>query len=441
VKIIRSAPKDPGIYIFRQDKISLYVGKAANLRDRLKSYLPVGRQGLKITDSKTQSLHEEATKLSYITLRSDIEALIEESKLIKKLEPKYNILWRDDKSYLYVALTRQSYPKIFITHKSLNAKRYTSRRKVGTPTSPLKNLNEASGLNPTLIGPFTDGNALRLVMKIIRRYFPYCTCFRPHFRDCLNAQIGKCLGFCCKKTTSDASEVEVMNGEKKEYARNIRKIKMILRGQSKKLLKSLTNEKEKGALEKIFEHRDFVQNVGNVRDVRNEQAERSNPEHPTSNISRIECYDISNFAGKEAVGAMTALMKHESGIMNYEWVADKSQWRKFRIKSAPTRDDPRMIYEIVSRRLKHTEWPYPDLIVIDGGITQYHAALKAQSETPEAKNIKITAYPKPQKVLLGWPNAPKEILELAERAIYQTHNFVIRYHRQVRDKALFDIIK
>src|SRR3989338_5795621 len=126
---IKSAPKKPGIYIFYSQKKPLYIGKASNLRNRLKSYL-------KVTDLKTQSLNNEASELKYLVLRSEIEALIEESRLIQKLKPKYNVLWMDDKSYHHVAFTQERFTKIFITHKSLNPKRYT--------------------LNPILIGPFTD---------------------------------------------------------------------------------------------------------------------------------------------------------------------------------------------------------------------------------------------------------------------------------------------
>lgn len=443
IEKIKGAPKEPGVYIFRGKAGVLYVGKAANLRNRLKSYS-------KIADLKTQSLHEEATDLSLIILRSEIEALIEESRLIKKLKPKYNVLWRDDKSYLYVYFTKEDSPKIFIGH-----------------AKPRGIKNQELGIRGR-IGPFTDGAALRIVMKILRRYFPYCTCLpagRPasgHLRDCLNAQIGKCLGFCCKKNqgkiAASPRDSEASRNDEREYRRNIKMIKAVLRGQSKKLFKTLTDEKERWALEKIFEHRPYILTEGIVSQkqrtfapaakvaspsaiYRSSQTENertnlnrlrdvpTNQSLPPQNINRVECYDNSNFAGKEAVGAMTALVKKD-GV----WVSDKNSYRKFKIKFAPTRDDPRMMYEIVSRRLRHPEWPYPDLIIIDGGITQYHAALKAQSEVPEAKNIKITAYPKPQKILLGWPDAPEEIKKLAEQAIYQTHNFVIRYHRQVRNK-------
>ncbi|MEK7640826.1 MAG: GIY-YIG nuclease family protein [Patescibacteria group bacterium] len=419
IQKIKEAPNEPGVYTFfagpnrlPAGRQVLYIGKAANLKNRLKSYL-------KVTDLKTQSLHEEADRLEYTVLRSDIEALLEESRLIKSLKPRYNVLWMDDKSYHYVYFTKEKFPKVFISHA--HPKPYTLY-----PSRYSK------------IGPFTDGAALRIVLKLLRRSFPYCTCMQLHLRDCLNAQIGKCFGFCCKKLTDD-KQLTTNN----EYQKNIRAIKMVLSGRGKKLLASLKDEKERWALERIFEHREFL----------NTQISK-----PSGlDIQKIECYDNSNFAGKEAVGAMTALVKKfnvESGME--EWVADKNQWRKFKIKSLPTGrqarrglDDPRAIGEILGRRLNHPEWPYPDLIVIDGGITQYRAAkrvldafhLKHSKPTSKvgsptdsvgASNIKLVSYAKPQRKVIGMSQAPRELQELIERIIHQTHNFVIRYHRQVR---------
>jgi len=390
------------------------------LRSRLRSYL-------KVTDIKTEALHLEAARLDVIALRSEIEALIEESRLIKELKPKYNVLWRDDKSYYYVYFTKEQFPKVFIGHKNLTKlQKHAKVRKMES------------------IGPFTDGGALRLVMKLLRRAFPYCVCLRPHLRDCLNAQIGRCPGFCCQK----AEWFNALN--RRGYLKNMRAIKMILRGQSKKLLKSLVEPRERKALQKIFEHKNYLIGFEGAR----KHADRADA---YAGLNRIEAYDISNFAGKETVGAMTALKKIESENQKMEWVPDKNSYRKFKIKSAPKRDDPRAIAEILERRLKHAEWLLPDLIIIDGGITQYAAAKKVLEKEFSVKSLafskntktldakpsypRLVAYPKPQKRLIGWESAPEEILKLAERAIYQTHNFVIRYHRQVRRKEMFRVVK
>lgn len=411
---IKSAPKEPGCYIFYAGKKPLYIGKAANLRNRLKSYLPAGGRsssGGKITDIKTETLHKEATKLEYLPLRSEIEALIEESRLIKKLKPKYNIIWRDDKSYHYVYFTREAFPKVFISHQDPK------------PHTPL-----AIG---SKIGPFTDGEALRIVMKLLRRIYPYCTCFQPHLRDCLNAQIEKCFGVCCKKINIGISDIP------KLYRQNIRTIKMILRGQTKKLLKILIDDGEKAALKKIFEHKEFLhQRITNplrINEFINSQQIRNSL---IDALSRVEAYDNSHLSGKEAVGAMTALKKTDGA-----WQPDKNSYRKFKIKSASTQNDPRMIAEILTRRLNHPEWPYPDLIIIDGGIAQYRAAKKTLLEN--SHYIYLISFAKPKKLVYGLkPNdeptplkeLPEAFQKLIELAIYQTHNFVIRYHRRVRQR-------
>lgn len=433
IQKIKEAPTEPGVYTFYSGEVVLYIGKASNLKNRLKSYL-------KITDIKTEMLHEEANRLDYLILNSEIEALIEESRLIKERKPKLNVLWMDDKTYHYVHFTNETFPKIFISHER--------------PTKPYALVASRS----SKIGPFTDGGMLRTVMKILRRQFPYCTCLpagRPassgHRRDCLNAQIGKCLGACCMRATHPLIRT---NETMKQYNRNIRAIKAILTG--KKTLsaggrssfggKISLSEKEQFALTKIQEHKDFV------------SISISKPDQfDFGGIRKVECYDNSNFAGKEAVGAMTALKKIENSNQKIEWVSDKNSYRKFKIKSAPTQDDPRMIGEILSRRLNHPEWQYPDLIIIDGGLTQYRAALRVMNafrfNHPEAKNIILISYAKPQKPhhnynqikegavpptagkIIGIAEAPKELYELVEQAIYQTHNFVIRFHRQVRSKA------
>ena len=456
IEKIKSAPKRPGVYLFYRNKTLLYIGKAANLRARLKSYL-------KIIDVKTQSLHEEATRLEYIPMRSEIEALIEESRLIQKLKPKYNIVWQDDKSYLYVYFTKEPFPKIFIGHDS----RFTLSR------HHLNNFSEG-GIPPTAgqdssrIGPFTDGNALRTVMKLLRRYFPYCTCLRPHLRDCLNAQIDKCLGYCCKKSglviaskakqsynsasvRSPRSENGARDDDGKIYMKNIKMIKKILSG--RKTLKNITEEKERRALEKIFEHREFLhdENTKTYESTKTGGAIFRNFVDFRTFV-RVECYDNSHLAGKEAVGAMTVLKKVELENRKWEFIPDKNSYRKFKIKSLPAGrqarqgiDDPRAIAEILERRLNHPEWPYPDLIIIDGGLTQFRAAKKISSQflIPDSQFPKLISFAKPQKLVYGLkPNdeptplseLPEEFQKLIGQAIYQTHNFVIRYHRSVRNR-------
>ncbi len=391
---IKTAPKAPGIYVFYEKKKILYIGKASSLRNRLKSYLKAG-------DFKNDRLHENATDLKFIVLRSEIEALIEEAKLIKKYNPPYNVLWRDDKTYFYALFSREKFPRISVVHKNQ------------LPA------DERKPSASDIIGPFTEGRALRLVLKMLRRYFPYCTCQKPHFRVCLNAQIGNCFGFCCEKDAEPAA------GQIKKYRKNIRIIKNFLLGKPLKgFFKDLKPE-EKSALEKILAHREFLENFDT------EAASR-----PQAGGYLVECYDISHLSGKETVAGMTAWSFSEGKIS-----PRKDYWRKFIIRTAKPSDDPAAMTEAVSRRLNHPEWPYPDLMVIDGGAGQFAAARKAASGYPEAGKIKIISFAKPDQEIYGLGGKPVQISKadgdlkkIIPRVISDTHDFAVRFHRQRRKK-------
>jgi len=236
---IKRAPKTPGVYVFYDRKNILYIGKASNLKNRLRSYLKAGdfnpapfdiysRKSIPIKNKervsqskrcgvKNARLQENATNLKFIHLRSEIEALIEEAKLIKKYNPLYNVLWRDDKTYFYALFAGDKFPRIFVVHKN----------RLPTTNHSLPTINA--------IGPFTDGRALRLVLRMLRRYFPYCTCPKPHLRICLNAQIGNCFGFCCIARRSVSAKESRNDGKATtlqiaQYKKNIRIIKNFLVG-------------------------------------------------------------------------------------------------------------------------------------------------------------------------------------------------------------------
>src|SRR3989344_8602597 len=147
-------PEVSGVYIFHKANQYLYIGKAANLKKRLSSYFR------KNVGGKTKEMLHEATKLEWIETTSEVEALIKEAELIKKYRPKYNYLMRDDKNYFFVGVTKEEFPRIFLTHQPILGSR-TSRGK------------------SDFLGPFTNGGALKEVLRLLRRTFPYCTCKKP----------------------------------------------------------------------------------------------------------------------------------------------------------------------------------------------------------------------------------------------------------------------
>lgn len=448
----KNIPNTPGIYIFLKNKRPLYVGKALNLRKRLASYFR------KDQNSKTSQLLKESNRLKLIKTESEVDALIKEAELIKKYQPKYNIVMRDDKSYFYVAFTREKFPKIFLTHQP-----FRIRNK-----SKIKNFSDfalhASNFT-NYIGPFTSGVYLKLVLKLLRKIFPYCTCGKPHNRPCLNYQIGRCLGFCCFKPnpqhTNILEDVGMFNNAKREYKKNIENIVSVLDGKKKQLISGLKNhmnllvkkqEFENAAkirdqifgLENIFQHHKVIMPPLQYIDVSKWTKIEKNIKQilkTNRDISRVEGYDISNISGKEATGSMIVFIDGKPA---------KNDYRKFRIKTVNQISDVDMLKEVIGRRSRHTEWQLPDLMLIDGGKPQLNAALSQfstinrQQSTKKQKNknypliaglakreeeLYIEDRPKPIKL----SSLPQETAFFFQQVRDESHRFAKKYHHKLRE--------
>ena len=320
-KFISSAPSSSGIYMFKERGKNIYTGKAANLKARLRSYL-------KTTDSRIQKMVSAANGLEFKVTDSDIEALILESQLIKNLQPRFNIVMRDDKQYFHVGFTENTFPKLFLTHQP----HYSKYRNI-----------EISGF----IGPFTDGAVLKSTLKFLRKIFPYCTCKNPHNNFCLNYHIGKCVGFCCLKD----GESRITNQELRRYRKNIKAMKEILSGRKEYLIinieKEMRNFAKKEKFKEAIEIRGKLKNLKrifeNAKVIHNSKFLIHNSENTEQKMAtlrelakmldigklprRIEGYDISNIQGTNATGSMVVF---ENGNPN------KNQYRKFKKKSKRT---------------------------------------------------------------------------------------------------------
>jgi excinuclease ABC subunit C len=405
----KNIPQSPGVYFFRNSRGGiLYIGKANNLRARIRSYFR------KDAPTKAQELAMKAHKLTWETCSTEAEALIRESELIKKHRPNYNILMRDDKQYLYVGFTKEVLPKIFVTHQPEKGADY--------------------------LGPFTESGSLRTVLKYIRRAFPYCTCSSSHLRNCLNTKIGKCPGICCTKNS-------IINADdKKQYKKNILAVKRILSGKSKTLISELKKKmrtlskkehfeeaarmrNQLFALEHIFEHRGVIKQ--DMPTTRGRALKLLADLLNLPEIHRIEGYDISNIQGRFAYGSMVVFV---------DGLPKKDEYRIFKINTVHQSDDPRMIEETVSRRLAHPEWSYPEVILIDGGKTQLNAALSAKSKSKisKLKNIKIVSLAKREEEL-HIPSKPLPVrLKKSSESLYslithirnESHRFAISHYRK-----------
>lgn len=307
---LKTIPKKPGVY-FWLDKAGgiLYVGRATSLKARLSQYFQ------KNIDPRIAEMVSRAVNFKYETTETLLEAVILEAKNIKKYWPKYNIVDRDDRSFIYVVIPKISYPKPLIVRGTDLKKFPASRAKI--------------------FGPYQSFHLLQTALRLIRRVFPYGTCTPNSGRACFDYQIGLCPGSCIGAISSS------------EYQKNINSIILLLSGEKKRLINKLKKENP-----------DKIKALKHLQDVSLLTREDNLTE---TRINRIEGYDISHFAGKESYGSMVVFEDGE---------AIRNQYRLFKIKTAPSGDDERALAEILLRRFKHTEWPIPDLIMIDGGSPQ-----------------------------------------------------------------------
>lgn len=453
---ISRLPKIPGVYCFKNEKEILYIGKATNIRERVKNHFPSRSEGERRTNVlRTQQSSykdylflEKVKKIGCIKTKSEIEALILEANLIKKHQPKYNVIWKDDKNYFYVGITKEDYPRIFITHQ------------LKTQSSKRKTQNYNSKLKTAFVGPFVDGGALKETLKILRKVFPFRTCKNLPKRPCLWYHLERCPSPCQIKVKNQKSKV------KNKCQQNAKNLMKILQGKKIRVLKNLREEMkiaskiqdfERAAkirdqiesLEKILAHAKILEPQPEIFQKWDEvEKELKRFLEVKKRISRIEAYDASNIQGQEATGSMVTFINGQP---------NKNQYRKFKItgKFTPYRpagsgtgagpNDVAMLKEVLNRRFKHPEWPFPDLILIDGGRAQLNAGLRCL--TPGVKHLKIIALAKKKNELfirgqekpILLKSLPREIFNLILQLRDEAHRFAISYHKKLREKAMFEL--
>lgn len=322
---LKAFPKKPGVY-FWLDKAGriLYVGRATSLKSRLSQYFQSN------VEPKTREMVNLARAIKYEVTDNLLEAIILEAKYIKKYWPKYNIVDRDDRSFIYVVIPKTSFPKPIIV-RGQDLKKF--------PASQAK-----------VFGPYQSFYLLQGALRLIRRLFPYSTCTPHSGRACFDYQIGLCPGACIDAISA------------KDYQKNIKNIILLLSGEKKRLVKKL-----------IKENPDKLKSLRHLQDVSLLTKEKSLSEEK---INRLEGYDISHLAGKESYGSMVVFENGE---------ASRQEYRLFKIKTAPAGDDERALAEVLLRRFKHPEWSSPDLIMIDGGTPQ----ISFLTRILQANNINI----------------------------------------------------
>lgn len=397
---------DPGVYLMRDKNGEvIYVGKATSLKKRVGSYFA------KAHDDKTARLVQEIKKIDYWTTPSVLEALILEANLIKKYQPKYNIREKDDKSFLYLAITDEDFPRPLMIRGLELKKQDTSKYK-------------------KIFGPYLSARSLRAAMELIRKMIPYSICQPGQKRACFDYQIGRCPGVCIGAVS------------KRDYNKVIRNLILFLEGKKSRVIKNLTKEMKSLSEKKKFEEAARVRNqikaMQHIQDIALIKREEPTPgvglagEKMINVFGRIEGYDISNIGGQFSVGSMVVFEEGEPR---------KSEYRKFKIKTIKGANDTAMLKEVLDRRFKN-KWPYPDLIIIDGGRGQVNAALevlkKYQLDIPIAGIAKGIDRKKDEFIYdrqdLELKRVIKQYEDMLVRVRDEAHRFAVKYHRELRGR-------
>lgn len=349
---LKNLPNSAGVYFHKnlKDEI-IYVGKAANLKNRVRQYF----QNFEAKDPKTQALVSEISMTDWIEVETEMDALFLESEMIKRYKPQYNILLRDDKSATYVRIDfKNEIPNVSFTK------------------IPVDDSAE-------YFGPFYNGQAVKKSVQLLRKVFPYYTDSRLPSRNSLNFQIG---------LTPGLENFEVNSPDfidlRAQYRRNLRSLARYLKGERTKIQEEIETEMKILAANYQFEEAAKKRNqLRNMQELgrrvifsRDEFLDISK-DHALSKLAeilcldkpprRIECFDISHTGGENNVASM---------IVFSNGIADKAQYRKFKMHTSGN-DDFLHMKEVLLRRFssRNQKWGTPDLILIDGGKGQLSAAL------------------------------------------------------------------
>ena len=401
---IARLPDAPGVYLFKDAQgVILYVGKALSLRKRVASYFrPTGLM------PRTSRMMQRVCDLETRLTASEAEALLLEAQLIKDRKPRYNVLFRDDKTYPMLKVTNEPFPRLLVT-----------RRRIADGAS--------------YFGPYTEAGLMHEAVRFLRRVFPLRTCRTFPKTPCLEYHLGQCLAPCADYITA------------RDYQRIARDLLAFLKGERSQLLRDLSRRMQQAARDERFEEaarlRDQLTALTSVIAAREKSAEVGALEQLQAALklprrpSRIEAFDISNIFGDFAVGSM---------VVFTDGRPHKTHYRRFRIKTVEGSDDYAMMREVVRRRYSGTlagKLPLPDLILIDGGKGQLSAACEEFASLSLslpamglAKRFEHIFLPDSSEPVVLLPTSP--VLHLVQRVRDEAHRFAITYHRLLRHRAV-----
>lgn len=446
-KTLSNLPFDPGCYLYRDDLGNvIYVGKAKNLKKRVSSYFHKDH-----LDPHIGNLVRSITNIEYIVTDSELEAFILETNLIKKYMPYFNRDLKDDKNYIWIMIDRkEDFPRLQVVR--------TRRNKTAI-----------------YLGPYHHTMPVKRILKRLRKIYPYRTCNRiitesinketnkvviksSDSNPCLYYHLGLCQAPCAGLVNSST------------YRKNITGINTFFTKGHNSLVKELIESMKKYSVNLDFERaaelRNKVQDLEYIKqrvsveteltdefDLDMEKNKKSkiaveeilqkltNDDIVYKENFKIECFDISNIQGTNAVGSMVVFVDGKPA---------KNLYRKFKIRTKSTPDDFAMMTEVLTRRFRHTSAKpdesfstFPDLLIVDGGKGQLSSANKVLTDLNVSIPLIGLAKKNEDIFMLKDNNGELEFRQrrlryasdgyfLLQRIRDESHRFAINYHRKLR---------
>ncbi len=414
----RNLPASPGVYLMKDSReVVIYVGQSRSLRDRVSGYfVPSADLG-----PVKQRLLDYVRDFDTLECDSEVEALLMENRLIKDIKPRFNARLTDGKSYPYLEIvTRDDYPGVYVTRQP-----------------------HESGVK--LYGPFTSGYALKESLIHLQRAFKFRTCHleireddpqKRYFRPCLLHFIKQCSAPCADKISRQA------------YREDIERLKRFLESSRGHALREMTREMEVAAAALDFEHAALLRDQIRALRALSQRGRGDRSLQPevffhdyqaglkqlqealelAEPVRSLEAIDIAHFQGEAAVGSLVCFIDGKPF---------KNGYRRFRIKGVPGIDDYKCIQEVIARRYRDAgvnRELFPDLILIDGGLGQLHAALAAFSRM-DAKPPRVVSLAKRrEEIFVQSRSLPYRLprtsaaLKLLQYARDEAHRFARNYH-------------
>jgi excinuclease ABC subunit C len=438
----RQQPKVPGVYLMKDHAgVVLYVGKAATLPDRVSSYfVPSADLG-----GKKQELLEHVHDFEVLLCESEWEALLTENRLIKDIRPRFNVRLTDDKTFPYlIVTTREDFPRVFVTRNPAGV------REDGSIAPEMKGAK--------VYGPFASASALREAVAMLQRVFKFRTCkldiiandpANARFRPCLLYSINQCTAPCADKIGREP------------YREDVERFTRFLTSKRSQMLRELSEEMNAAAAERRYEKAAALRDQLRAIEKLGDRAEMSDGWQPEAEsmifepdkalralqktleldepIRCIECIDIAHLKGGETVGSKVCFIDGKPF---------KSEYRRYRIKTVEGgNDDYASIREVVCRRYREAgdgQELYPDVIIIDGGLGQLHAALEAFALLERRPPMVISLAKKEELIYVQERTEPIRLartniaLKLCQAIRDEAHRFAQHYHHVLRRKKTLE---